>query len=99
LAIVAECKNYKKPLDENELIISVKYVGKKKLSTLILIISRTGLSRSGHSTQQKIWNQEEKMLLCLNDSDLAKMIELKDTGDESWKVIDYHIRKLRSSLS
>ena len=42
LALIFECKNYVSLLRENNLIISQKYVGKRKLTRLGIIITRRG---------------------------------------------------------
>ena len=98
LGIIIDCKNYKDPLKENEVLITSKYFGKEKLTTLGLIISRKGLSPTGLKAQQDLWKDQGKMLLCLDDSDMAKMLELKDMDDEPWKIIDLKEREFRSSL-
>jgi hypothetical protein len=98
-AIIVECKNYTDTLSENELIISSKYYGKKKLTNLGLILTRKGLSNNGLKTQEKLWDKEDKMLLVLTDEDLMKMLELKDKGDEPWMIIDLHERQFLSSLT
>jgi hypothetical protein len=98
LGIIVECKNYRDPLKENEMIISSKYFDKKKLTALGLIITRKGLDTTGLKAQQDLWREQEKMLLCLEDNDMAKMLELKDRGEDPWKVIDFKEREFRSSF-
>jgi len=98
-ALVVECKNYKEPLKENQLRISSKYVGVSKLSTLGLILSRKGLQKSGVTAQENVWKEDKKMILCMNDEQLQKMLELKHEGDEPWKVIDRLIRDFLLSIS
>ena len=49
--------------------------------------------------QENIWKEEGKMLLCINDNDLEKMLELKENHDEPWKVIDDGIHSFLMSLS
>ena len=99
LALVIECKNYKDPIKENELRISSKYVGENKLSRLGLIVTRKGLHINGFRAQENIWKDDKKMILCLNDEHVEKMLQLKDEKDEPWKVIDSLIRDFLSSLS
>ena len=47
LGIVIDCKNYSSEISDNEVRIATKYLGKKKLTTFGLIISRKTLSKSG----------------------------------------------------
>jgi len=98
-AIIVECKNYTDTLSENELIISSKYYGKKKLTNLGLVLTRNGLSNNGLKAQEKLWDKEDKMLLVLTDEDLKKMLELKDKGDKPWMIVDFHEREFLSSLT
>jgi hypothetical protein len=98
-ALVIECKNYANPIDENQLLISSKYVGKDKLSRLGLVVTRKGLSNNGIKSQENIWKSDGKMLLCMDDEDIAKMLELKNHRDEPWKVIDKKMRNFMTSLS
>lgn len=97
-AIIVDCKNYAEELKENEILIASKYLGKNKLTQLGLLIARKGLSEGGKKGQKEKWEQEEKLLICLNDQDLTKMLELKERGDEPWKVIDTRIRDFLASL-
>jgi hypothetical protein len=94
LAIVVECKNYAEPLKENQVVITSKYLGKKKLTTLGIMLTRKGLGKSAQQTQIDEWKDNDKMVVCLNDEDLIKMLELREKGQESSKVIDNAIRRL-----
>lgn len=98
-ALIIDCKNHREELDENEMIITSKYLGKKKLTTLGLIITRKGINESGKKGQREQWNStEDKMMICLTDNDLLKMLELKENDDEPWKVIDKAITDFLASL-
>jgi hypothetical protein len=99
IALVIECKNYENLIDENQLLISSKYVGKHKLSRLGLVVTRKGLSNNGIKSQENIWKSDGKMLLCMDDKDITKMLQLKNDGDEPWKVIDKNMRDFMTSLS
>lgn len=99
IALVIECKNYEDLIDENQLLISSKYVGRQKLSKLGLVVTRKGLSNNGIKSQENLWKSDEKMLLCINDEDITKMLELKNEKDEPWKVIDKKMRDFMTSLS
>jgi hypothetical protein len=99
IALVVECKNYENPIDENQLLISSKYVGKHRLSKFGLVVTRKGLSKNGIKSQENIWKSDEKMLLCMNDEDIAKMLQLENEGNEPWKVIDKKMRDFMTLLS
>jgi hypothetical protein len=97
-AVIVDCKNYSHELKENEIVIASKYLGKKKLTKLGLLVTRAGLSEGGKKGQKERWEQEDKLLICLNDQDLIKMLELKEKEDEPWKVIDKGIVDFLKSL-
>ena len=99
MAIIVECKNYTEPLKENQTIISSKYLDRKKLTRLSLMVTRKGLHQGGIKAQENQWIRDDKMIICLRDEDLIKMLELKENNDEPWKVIDNLIRQFLSSLS
>jgi hypothetical protein len=99
MAIIVECKNYTEPLKENQTIISSKYLDRKKLTRLGLMVTRRGLHQGGIKAQENQWIRDDKMIICLRDEDLIKMLELKENNDEPWKVIDNLIRQFLSSLS
>jgi len=97
--LIFECKNYGSYLKENQLIISSKYLGPEKLSTLGIIITRKGLHNNAQKAQENIWKKHKLMLLCFNDSDLENMLKLKENDEEISKIIDNSIRKFLSSIS
>lgn len=79
-------------------MITSKYFGKKKLSLFGLVISRKGLDKSGKSAQARLWREDDKLLISLTDDDLLKMLELKENGELSEKVIDQRLRDFLSSI-
>jgi hypothetical protein len=51
-----------------------------------LVITRKGLHKNAQCTQIKEWRDNEKMMICLIDEDLAKMLALKESNEEPWKL-------------
>lgn len=98
IAVIIECKNTSENLDGNNLVVTAKYLGKDRLGIFGVIISRNGLGTGAIKEQERLWKEEGKMIICLNDEDLAKMIELKDNGEDPSKVIDKKIRGFREKL-
>ena len=84
LEFIIECKNYQQELTENELRITSIYLGKKKLTKLGVIVTRKGLHANSIREQENIWKDEDKMILCMNDEQLKKMVELKENEEEPW---------------
>ena len=98
LGIVVECKNYTDALKENEVVITSKYLGKKKLTTLGAILTRAGLTENAQHSQIDKWKLEDILMICLNDKDLAKMLELREKDQDPGKVIDNAVRKLLEKI-
>jgi hypothetical protein len=98
VALIVECKNYADPLRANQVTLSSKYFGEKKLGLFGVIICRKGLSEPAKREQERLWIQEGKMILALTDDDLVDMLRLREAGDDPLKVIDNAIMLFRQSL-
>ena len=96
--IIFDCKNYAKGIPENEIRITEKYLGSKKLTSFGIVISRKGFSKGAIDAQKEIWKDHGNMIISVTDEDLIKMLELKDSNGEPWKVIDYITKKFRLGL-
>jgi glycosyltransferase involved in cell wall biosynthesis len=97
-ALIVECKNYSYPLNGNEIIIFSKYLGKYRLGTFGIVLSRYGLSDSAKKEMKRLCRDEQKLILCLNDTDLEKMISLKESSQEPELIIDNIRRTFLVSL-
>lgn len=82
----------------NQVTITSKYFGEKRLGLLGVIVARKGLSESAKEEQKRLWMEDGKMILCLTDDDMLNMMSLKEAGDNPSKVIDNAIRLFRQSI-
>jgi hypothetical protein len=98
VAIIVECKNYSRPLESNQVTITSKYFGDKRLGLFGIITSRKGLTDSAKNEQKRLWMEDNKMIVCLNDNDLLKMLELREADEDPEKVIDKTVRRFLESL-
>lgn len=99
LAVIIECKNYKKELPANQVVITSKYFGAKRLGNFGIIVTRNGLSDGAKEEQKRLWNEDNKMIICLCNNDLIKMLQLKEHKEDPSKIIDEAIRAFRQSLA
>jgi hypothetical protein len=99
LSIIVECKNYGTLLKQNQVVITSKYLGRKRLGNMAIILTRKGLSKNAIKEQKRLWLEDDKLILCLNDQDLIKMLQLKEHKDDPSKVIDDALRSFRESLA
>jgi hypothetical protein len=98
-ALIIECKNYKNPIGSNEVTVTTKYYGKKRLGRFGIVLSRKGADESAKEAAKRIWTSEMNiLLLCFSDVDLIKMIDLKEKRQKPEKVIDNSIHEFLRSL-
>lgn len=98
LAIIIEAKNYTDLLPKDQIVLTSKYFGPKKLGNFGIIICRKGIDGSGIKQQADRWIHHDEMIVCLDDNDLIEMIGLKIGGEDPAHIIDSKIRNLRSAL-
>jgi hypothetical protein len=98
LAVIVDAKNYTDILPKDQIVITSKYFGPKKLWNFGIVICRKRLNNSGKKEQADRWVHHDEMIVCLTDDDLEEMIGLKLAGEDAEYVIDHKIRELRSTL-
>jgi len=98
VAIIVECKNYSEPLEANQVTITSKYFGEKRLGLFGIIACRKGLTDSARNEQKRLWTDHSIMIVCLNDDDLLRMLELRETDDDPAKAVDRAIRQFLESF-
>jgi len=98
LAVIVDAKNYTGILPKDQIVITSKYFGPKKLGNFGIIICRKGLDDSGNKEQADRWVHHDEMIVCLTDDDLEEMVGLKLAGHDAEYVVDRKIRELRSAL-
>lgn len=98
LAVIVDAKNYTSILPKNQIVITSKYFGPKKLGSFGIIVCRKGLDSSGNKELADRWIHHDEMIVCLTDDDLEEMVGLKLAGEDAEYVIDRKIRDLRSAL-
>ncbi|MCK4402326.1 MAG: hypothetical protein KAV98_00935 [Dehalococcoidia bacterium] len=96
--IIVDAKNYGDELPKDQVVITSKYFGAKKLGNFGLIISRRGPSKSAKKEQFDRWLHHDEMIICLSDADLEEMVALKQAGNEPEVVLSKLIRELRESV-
>ncbi|MGC1927341.1 MAG: hypothetical protein WA667_00070 [Candidatus Nitrosopolaris sp.] len=96
--IIIDCKNYSKSLDENQVVITSKYLGVTKFTSFGIIVTRSGLNKNAKKRQVHLWTNEQILLLCLNDADLMKMLNVRENNDDPSKVVDQSLKDFLLSL-
>lgn len=96
--IIVEAKNYRDKLPKDQVVITSKYFGAKKLGNFGLIISPKGPSESAKKEQIDRWLHRDEMIICLSNVNLEEMVALKQAGGEPEVVLSRLIRELRESV-
>ena len=91
--VVFEFKNYSKPIDQNLIYITEKYLFDAALRSVAFIISRKGFSKSAKFAAEGCLKEHGKLILDVTEEDLVKMLESK--SDEA---ADYLLTKLEEFL-
>ena len=61
-------------------------------------MTRADLTENAQHSQIDKWKLEDILMICLNDKDLAKMLELREKDQDPGKVIDNAVRKLLEKI-
>ncbi len=97
-ALVVECKNYSSCIEGNQIVISSKYFGKNRLGRFGIVFSRLGPAESATKEMKRLWTEDNKLVLCLMDDHLIRMIKLKEKNRKPEIMIDKAIHEFLRSL-
>lgn len=98
IGVIVDTKNYSDELPGNQVVVFSKYLGERRIGLFGIIATRMGFDENARKEQARLWRDEGKMIVCLNDEDLKRMIALKEAGETPEIIIDEKIRGLRESL-
>ena len=79
--VVFEFKNYEKPIDQNLIYITEKYLFNAALRNVAIIISRQGFSDSAKFAANGCLKENGKLIMSLSNSDLFEMLDGKARAD------------------
>lgn len=80
--IIFEFKNYKNPITQKEIYTTEKYLYEKALRRVAIIISREGADENALVAAKGCLRENGKLIICLSNEDMLKMIELKKTKEK-----------------
>lgn len=75
--VVFEFKNYKEQITQKEIYTTEKYLYEKALRKVAIIISRSGADEHAQWAAKGALRENGKLILCLSDSHLIEMIDMK----------------------
>jgi hypothetical protein len=93
--IVFEFKNYQEQIGQREVFTTVKYLYKKALRGVAILISANGADKHAAAAIRGILRDEGKLILALTNKDLIEMLKIKKRRDDP---ADYLSEKLDALL-
>jgi hypothetical protein len=97
-AIIVDAKNYSEEVSGSDVFETSKYLAKEKLGRFGIVVTRKGLDNGARTQQRSLWTIDKKMIVCLNDEDLGRMIGLRMTNNDPGSVLDEKVRTFLESL-
>lgn len=96
--MVAEFKNYTDPPGQREVESIQQYLYPKAMRSFGVLCARQAASDPAVKQRRRAWVESEKLIVMLCDVDLIEMIQLKDSGEEPFEVIDAQLEEFFSVL-
>lgn len=85
--VVFEAKNYAKPIGQNEIDTTSKYLFRAGLRTVAIVIAREGASEHAISASAGHLRENRKFIMVISMNDMCKMLEGADAGDPPENVL------------
>lgn len=96
--IVVDAKNYRSKVQKADVLQLANYLSAHGAGLFGLIVTRRGVDRGGEQTIRENWIVHRKMIVVINDEDVAQMVALKDAGADPESVIRQKIEDFRLSF-
>jgi hypothetical protein len=97
--VVAEFKNYTDPIGQTEVESIQQYLYAKAFRMFGLLCTRKPPSESALKARRRAWNEHDKMIVILTDSDLAEMLRMKGDGEKPTTVIEDQLEEFLTDLA
>lgn len=97
--ITFEFKNYKKPITQNEIFTTEKYLYLKALRSVAIIFTREGVDPNGEFAIHGAIRENGKFILVLNDNDIIEMLKISRDGGDATDYLFNKIDELLIGLS
>lgn len=77
-----EFKNYQDKIKQGEVLTTEKYLLDKALRRAAIVFTRSGADRGAIATAEGAMREHGKLMLILDDSDVCRMLEMKQHGED-----------------
>lgn len=93
--IVVDAKNSARQVEKNDILQVAHYLKEKGSGLFGLIFSRCGVAESAERHLQDIWQNEDKMIIVLSDSDVKQMLLTRQSGNDPCRLVIEKIQEFR----
>lgn len=93
--IVVDAKNAASAVEKDDILQVAHYLKEKGAGLFGLIFSRCGVAESAERHLQDIWQNENKMIIVLSDSDVEQMLLSRQGGNDPCRLIIEKIQEFR----
>jgi hypothetical protein len=80
--ILFEFKNYARPIKQEQVLTTEKYLLERGLRRTAIVLSRKGASDSAMKMSQGAMREHGKLILVLSDDEMCKMLHMKERGED-----------------
>jgi len=96
--VVIDAKNHSKPIGKRSVLDISHYLKKHGCGLFALLATRVGASPGARHAIREHWIAERKMILVLDDTDLKRMLVLREDGADPSLVIRERLRTFIFSM-
>lgn len=93
--VVAEGKNYTKPVSKNEVLQLANYLTHHGTGLVGVLLTRTGLDSAARWTCREQWLLHNKLIIGLDDGDYRQMLSTAQAGGDPSELIRQRIEDFR----
>jgi hypothetical protein len=96
--IVFEFKNYRGPINQDQVYTTEKYLYTHALRAVAIVVARSGISRSGMHAARGALREQGKLILCLSASDVETMLRYKISGTDPTALLVERVDAMLTDL-
>lgn len=96
--IIFEFKNYADPISQSEVYSTEKYLMPLAMRGTAILVTRKGANRNAHSVMSGALRESGKLMLCIDDDDICRMLDLRSNGDDPSVVLADRLDDLLEGL-
>lgn len=97
--VVAEFKNYSDAITQRKVESLQQYLFPKAMRAFGLLLTRKKPSENAIKARRRAWVEQEKLIVILSDEEIFDMLNLRESGNDPFEVIDIQLEEFFINLS